>query len=151
MVGLGVLSEFFSYVRAEAFECLGDVFDVVVRPGFEGLFGENGVLLGDVFEGGSAFVTQGDEGGAGVLGVGGAGDETAFFHAGHLSGDDGLAEVEDLGDVVDADAALCAAGVAVRAVVDVGSGDGAFFLGVGVEVLFEFEVPEDAKLGVAEA
>ena len=149
--GLGVFAEFLPHVFAEPREDVGDVLDVVVGPGVEGFFGEDGVLFGDLLQRGPAFITEGDEGGAGVLGVGGAGGEATFFHAGHLPGDDGLAEVEDGGDVVDADAAFCAYVVAVGAFVAVGPVDGAFFLGAGVEVFFEFEVPEDAKFGVAEA
>lgn len=144
-------AEFFPHVCAETFENVDDVINVLVAPVLEGFFGEGGVLFGDILKRGPTLVTESDAGGAGILRVGCAGDEATFFHTGNLPGDDRLAEVENGGDVINADTAVCIDVVSIGADVAVRSGNLAFLVGTGVEVFFQFEVPEDAKFRVAKA
>ena len=87
------------------------MLNIVVAPFFKGFFSEDGVLFHDVSESIPAFVTEGNEGGAGVLGVGSAGGESTFFKACDLPGNNRLAEVQDSGDVVNANTARTGVGV----------------------------------------
>lgn len=86
------------------------MLNIVVAPFFKGFFSEDGVLFHDVSESIPAFVTEGNEGGAGVLGVGSAGGESTFFKACDLPGNNRLAEVQDSGDVVNANTARTGVG-----------------------------------------